>query len=173
MRSYDQSGPSIKKQRHSFSNKGLSSQGYGFSSSHVWMWESDYKKSSAPKNGTFELGPLGRLLRVLWSAKRSHQLIQRKSVLNIHWKDWCWSWSSNALATCCEELTHWKRPWCWERSKAGGEGDDRGWDGWMTSSTQWTWIWANSRRQWRTGEPSVLQSMGSQRAGHDLATKEQ
>ena len=61
-----------------------------------------------------------------------------KSVLNIHWKDWCWSWNSNTLATWCEELTHLKRPWCWERLRAGGEGDDRGWDGWMASPTQWT-----------------------------------
>ena len=59
----------------------------------------------------------------------------RKSVLNIHWKDWCWSWNwnSSTLATRCEELTHRKRPWCWERLKAGGEGDDRGLDGWMAS----------------------------------------
>ena len=57
----------------------------------------------------------------------------KKSVLNIHWKDWCWSWNSNTLSTWCEELIHWKRPWCWERLKAGGEGDDIGWDGWMTS----------------------------------------
>ena len=60
---------------------------------------------------------------------------QRKSVLNIHWKDWCWS--SNTLATWCKERTHWKRPWCWERLKAGGEGDDRRWDGWMASLTWW------------------------------------
>ena len=59
------------------------------------------------------------------------------------------------------ELTHWKRPWCWERLKARGEGDNRGWDGWMASLTQWTWAWANSRRWWRTGKPGVLQSMGS------------
>ena len=58
----------------------------------------------------------------------------RKSILNIHWKDWCWSWNSNTLASWCEELTHWKRLWCWERLKAGGEGDDRGWDGWMAST---------------------------------------
>ena len=57
----------------------------------------------------------------------------RKSILNVHWKDWCWSWNSNTLATLWEELTHWKRPWCWERLKAGGEGDNRGWDGWMAS----------------------------------------
>ena len=67
----------------------------------------------------------------------------RKSVLNIHWKDWCWSWSSSTLATWCEELTQRKRPWCWERLKAGGKGDDRGWHGWMASSTQWTWVWAS------------------------------
>ena len=61
----------------------------------------------------------------------------RKSVLNIHWEDWCWSWNSNTLATWWEELTHWKRPWCWERLKSGGEGADRRWDGWMTSPTPW------------------------------------
>ena len=60
------------------------------------------------------------------------------------WRDWCWSWNSNTLATWCEELTHWKRAWCWERLKAGGEGDDRGWDGWMASLTRWTWIWVDS-----------------------------
>ena len=65
---------------------------------------------------------------------------------NIHWKDWCWIWSSNTLATWCEELTHWKWLWCWERSKAGGEGDNRGWDGWRASLTQWTRVWANSGR---------------------------
>jgi len=92
---------------------------------------------------------------------------KRKSALNIHWKDWCWSWSSNTLAKWCEELIHWKRPWCWERLKAGGEGDGRGWDGWMASPAQWTWVWANSGKCWRTGKPGVLQSMGSQRVGHD------
>jgi len=65
--------------------------------------------------------------------------------MNIHRKDWCWSWSSNTFSTWCEELTHWKRPWCWERLRAGGEGDDRGWDGWIASLTQWTWVWANFR----------------------------
>jgi len=64
----------------------------------------------------------------------------RKWVLNIHWKDWCWSWNSNTLATWCEEVTHWKRPWCWERLRVGGEGDDREWDGWMASPTRWTFV---------------------------------
>ena len=72
-------------------------------------------------------------------------------VLGVHWKDWCWSWSSNPLATWCEELTHLKRPWCWERLRAGGEGDNRGWDGWMASPTQWTWVWVSSGSQWGKG----------------------
>ena len=84
-----------------------------------------------------------------------------------HWKDWCWSWNSNILATWCEELTHLKRPWCWERLEAGGEGDDRGWDGWMALPTQWTWVLVNSGGWWWTGRPGLLQSMGSQRVGHD------
>ena len=64
-----------------------------------------------------------------------------------------------------------KRPWCWERLKAGGERDNRGWDGWMVSPTRWTWVWASSGSWWWTGKPHVLQSMGSQRAGHDWATE--
>ena len=95
----------------------------------------------------------------------------RKSSLNIHWKDWCWSWNSNTLATWCKELTHWKRPWCWERLRAGGEGGDREWDGWMASPTQWTWVWASSGSWWWTGKPGVLQSMASQRVRQDWATE--
>ena len=91
--------------------------------------------------------------------------------MNIHWKDWCWSWNSNTLATWCEELTHWKRPWCWKRLKAGGEGDNRGWDDWMASLTQWTWVWACFKSQWWIRKPGVLQSMGSQRVRHDWATE--
>ena len=66
-----------------------------------------------------------------------------------------------------------KRPWCWERLKAGGEGDNRGWDGWMASQTQWTWVWAMSGRWWRTGEPGMLQFMGLQRVGHDILTEQE
>ena len=96
---------------------------------------------------------------------------ERISTLNIHWKNWCWSWNSNTWATWCEELTHWKRPWCWERLKAGGEEDDRGRDGWMASSTQWTWVWASSGSWWWTGKHGVLQSMGLQRVGYDWGTE--
>ena len=79
--------------------------------------------------------------------------------------------NSSTLATSCEELTHWKRLWCWEGLGAGGEGDDRGWDGWMASLTRWTWVWVNSRSWWWTGRPGVLQFMGSQRVGQDWATE--
>jgi len=96
---------------------------------------------------------------------------RRKSVLNIHWKDWCWTWNSNPLATWCEELTHLKRPWCWERLKVRGDRDDLGWDGWMSSPTQWTWLWARSGSWWRTGQPGMLLSMGSQRVGHNSVTE--
>ena len=70
------------------------------------------------------------------------------------------SWSSNILATWYEELIHWKRPWCWERLKVGGEGDDRGWDGWMASPTQWTWIWASSGSWYGQGSLACYSSWG-------------
>ena len=96
---------------------------------------------------------------------------QRKSVLKNNWKAWCWSWNSNTLATWYEEVTHWKRLWCWKRLKAGGEEDDRGWDGWMVSLTLWTWVWASSGCWWWTGKPGMLQFMWLQRIGHKWVTE--
>ena len=93
--------------------------------------------------------------RIPWTARRSNKFILKKSVLNIPWKGWCRSWNSNTLATWGEELTHWKRPWCWERLKVGGEGDDSGWAGWMASPTQWTLVWVKSGSWWWTGRPGV------------------
>ena len=129
------------------------------------------KKAERWRIDAFELWCWRRLLRVSWTARRWNQSILKESVLNIHWKDWRWSWNSNTLATWCEELTPWKRPWCWERLKAGEEGDDRGWDGWMALQTQWTWVWASCRRWSWTGKPGVLQSMGLQRVAHDWTTE--
>ena len=94
-----------------------------------------------------------------------------RSVLGVHWKNWCWGWNSNTLATSCTELSHLKRLWCWEGLGAGGEGDDRGWDGWMTSLTRWTWVLVNSRSWWWTGRPGVLRFIGSQRVRHDWVTE--
>ena len=95
----------------------------------------------------------------------------RRSALGFLWKEWCWSWNSSNLVTSSKELTHWKRLWCWEGLRAGGERDDRGWDGWMASLTQWTWVWVNSASLWWTGRPGVPGFMGSQRVGHDWATE--
>ena len=122
-------------------------------------------RSLSAKEDSWEpLEPQGDKSRKSW----------RKSILNIHWKDWCWSWSwhSNNLASWWEELTSYKRPRFWERWKAGAEKDDREQDGWMTSPTQWTWVWARSGRWWRIGKPGVLQSMGLQRVGHDWVTEQ-
>ena len=129
------------------------------------------KQAEHRRIDAFELWCWRRLLRVPWTASRSTSPSSRKLVLGVHWKDWCWSWNSSTLATCCKELTHWKRPWCWERLRAGGEGDDRGWDGWMVSLTQWTWVWVDSGSWWWTGRPGVLWFMGSQRVRHSWATE--
>ena len=94
-----------------------------------------------------------------------------RSTLSIHWKDGCWSWSSSILVIWCEQTTHWKSPWCWERLRAEGEKGIRGWDGWTASVTKWRWTWTNFGRWWGTGRRFVLQSKGSQRVGHDWATE--
>ena len=122
-------------------NKGPTSQTCGFSSSYVWMWELDYKESWALKNWYFWTVVLEMTLESPLDCKEIQPVHPKgKSVQGVHWKDWCWSWNSSTLATWCEELTHWKRPWCWERLKKGGEEGNRGWDGWMASPTQWIWV---------------------------------
>ena len=169
-RSYDKPRQYIKMQRHHFVDKGLYRQSYGFSSSHVWMWTR--KKAEHWRIDAFELWCWRRLLRVPWTTRRSNQSIL-KEISPEHWKDWCWSWNSNTLATRCEEPTNWKRPWWWKRLKAEGEGGNRGQYGWMASLTQWTWVWASSRSWWRTWKPGMLQPTGLQRVGHDWATEQQ
>ena len=129
------------------------------------------KKAERRRIDAFELWCWKKLLRVPWSTRSSTSPSERKSVLNIHWKDRCWSWNFSTLGSWCEELTYWKRPWCWERLKVGGEGDDRGWDDWMALLIQCTWTWVNSGSWWWTGKPGVLQSIGLQRVGHDWVTE--
>ena len=133
---------------------------------HVWT----VKKPDHWWIDTFELW-CWRLLRFPWTARRLSQSILKEISPECLFKDWCWSWSSNTLATWCKEWTHWKRPWCWERLKVGGEGDDRGWDSWMASPSRWTWVWVGSSSWWWTGKPGMLKSMGSQRVRHDWVTK--
>ena len=136
------------------------------------MWELDYEESWALKNWCFWTVVLEKI---------PESPLDCKEIQPVHRKgDQSWvfigrtdaeSWNSNTLATSCEELTHWKRPWCWEGLGAGGEGYDRGWDGWTASPTWWTWVWVNSRSWWWTGRPGMLQFMGLQRARHDWANE--
>ena len=125
------------------------------------------KKAECQRIDAFELGVGEDSWESLGLQGDQTSQSKRKSVLNIHWMDWCWSWSHNPLATWCGELTHWKRLWCWEMLKTGGEGDNRGWDGWMVSLTRWTRVWASSGSWWWTGKPGMLQCMRLQRVGHD------
>ena len=127
------------------------------------------KKAECRRIDAFELWCWRRLLRVLWTARRSIQDGHPKED-----KSWVFIERTNAEAETSifwPLMTLWKRLWCWEGLGAGREGDDRGWEYWMASLTQWTWIWVNSR-SWRwTGRPSVLQFTGSQRVGQDWATE--
>ena len=166
-------------QRQHFANKGPSSQSYGFSSIHVWMWEMDYKEGWAPKNWCFWTVVLEKTL---------DSPLDSKEIQPVHPKENHWislkiiespeysleglllKLNANTLATWFEELTHWKRPWCWERLKAGREGDDRGWEGWMASLTQWTWVWASFGSWWWTGS-LVCCSPWGQRVRHDWETE--
>ena len=138
----------------------------------TYSFESWTKKNAEHwRIDAFELWCWRRLLRVPWTARRSNHPSWRRSVLGVHWKDWCWSWNSSILATWWEELTLLKRLWCWERMRAGGEGGNRGWNGWVASPTQWTWVWVNSGSWWWTGRPGVLQFMGLHRVGHNWVTE--
>ena len=145
---------------------------YGLPSCHLQLWELDHKEGIATKTRCLWMVVLDSL-RVPWAAGRSNQSILRETTLNIHWKDWCWGWSSCILVTWCEQPTHWKSPWCWERLRAEGEEGVRRCNGWIASLMQWTWTWANLRRWWGVRGPDVLQSMGSQRVGHNWATEQQ
>ena len=170
-KSYDQPRQLIKKQRLYFADKGPSSQSYGFSSSHVWMWDLDYKESWALKNRCFWTVVLEKTLESPVDCKEI-QLVHPKGN-----QSWIFIGRADAEA---ETPILWpldvnsqligKDPdsgndWRWE------EGEGRGWDGWMISLTRWTWVWVSSRSWWWAGKPGVLQSVGSQRVRHDWVTK--
>ena len=168
---YDQPRQHIEKQRRYFVNKRPSSQGYDFSSGHVWMWELDCEESWAPKNWCF------------WSVvleKTLESPLDCKEIQPVHSKgDQSWVFFGRTDVEA-ETPILWPphgKNWligkdsCWEGLGAGGEGDDRGWDGWMVSLTRWMWVWVNSGSWWWTGRPGVLQFMGLQRVGHNWVTE--
>ena len=135
------------------------------------MWEFDCEESWASKNWCFWTVGLEKTLESPLDCKEIQPVHPKGNQSSVHWKNWCWSWNSSTLATSCKELIHWKIPWCWEGLGAGGEGDNRGWDGWMASPTQWAWVWVNSGSWWWTRRPGVLWFMGLQRVRHDWATE--
>ena len=151
-------------QRYYFAIKGPSSQGYGFSSSHVWMWELDCEESWVPENWCFWTVVLEKTLE---------SPLDCKEIRPVHPKvDQSWVFFGRTDANAATPILWpphgkswliWKRPWCWEGLGAGGEGDNRGWDGWMTSLTRCTWVWVDSGSWWWTSRPGMLRFMGSQR----------
>ena len=169
-KSYDQPRQHSKKQRHYFANKGPS-QSYGFSSSHVWMSELDIKKAEHWGIDAFELWCWRRLLRVSWTARRSNQSVLKEISPEYSLEGLILKLKLKYFGHLMQRTDSLERLWWWERLKVGGEGDDREWDSWMASLTQWTWIWVGSRSWWWTGKPGMLQSMGLKKVGHDWATE--
>ena len=137
----------------------------------IQLWTPSLLNSERRRIDACKLWCWRRLLRVPWTARRSNQSILREISPGYSLEGLMLKLKFQSLATCCEGLTHLKRPWCWERLKAGVEGDDRGWDGWMASPTQWTWVRVYSRSWWWTGRPGMLWFMGSQRVRHNWATE--
>ena len=170
-KSFDKPKQCIKKQRHHFPNKGPYSQSYGFSSNHVQIWELNHKEGWAPKNWCFWTVVLEKTLESPLDCKE----IQPVDPKGDHF--WVFFGRTDAKA---ETPVLWPlhvkswligKDWCWEGLGAGGEGDNRGWDGWMASLTRWKWVWVNSGSWWWTGRPGVLRFMGPQRVGHDWTTE--
>ena len=170
-KSYDKPRQHITKQRHHFANKDPCSKSYDFSSSHVWIWELNHKEAECWRIDAFELWCWRRLLRVPWTARGSNQSILKEinpeysvKVLMLKLKLQYFGllmWRANS-----SEKT--LMPGRIEGRRRTG---DRGWDGWLASLTQWTWVWVNCESWWWMGRPGVLQSMGSQRVRHNWATE--
>ena len=161
----------IKKQRHYFANKGPSSQGYGFSSSHVWMWELDYKESWAPKNWCFWTVFLEKLLRIPWTARRSNQSILKEISPGCSLEGLMLKLKLQYFGHRKQRADSLEKTLMLGKTEGWRRRDDRGWDGCMASPTRWTWVWVDSRSWWWTGKPGVLWFMGLQRVRHDWATE--
>ena len=159
------------KQWHYFADKAPFSQIYGFSSSHVWMWELDHKESWAPIDG-FRTVVLQKTLESPLDCKEINQSILKEINPEYSLEGLMLKLKVQYFGHLMRRVDSLEKTLMLERLKAGGEGDNRGWDGWMASPTQWTGVLASFRRWWRTGKPGSLQSMGSQRVGQDWATEQ-
>ena len=135
------------------------------------MWVLDCEESWAPKNWCVWTVVLEKTLESPLDCKEIQPVHSEDQTWDFFGRKWYWSCNSSTLVISCEELTDWKRLWCWEGLEVEGEGNDRGWDGWMALLTRWTWVWVNSGSWWWTGRPGVLQFMGSQRVVYYWATE--
>ena len=170
-KSYDQPRQHIKKQRHYFVDKGPSIKAMVFPVVMYGCESWTTKKAERQGIDAFELWCWRRLLRVPWTARRSNQSILKEISPEYSLEGLMLKLKPQYFGHLMWRTDSLEKPWCWERLKVGGEGVDRGWDGWMASPTQWTWVWVSSGSWWRTGKPGVLQSMGSQRVSHNLVTE--
>ena len=161
----------IQKQRHYFANKGPSGQGYGFSSGHVWMWEFTGKKAECRKIDAFELWCWRRLLRAPWTARRSNQSILKEISPECSLEGLMLKLKLQSFGHLMQRADSLEKTLMLGGIGAGGEGDDRGRDGWMASPTRCAWVWVNCESWWWTGRPGLLWLIGSQRVGHDRATE--
>ena len=152
-------------------DKGPYSQRHGFFSSHIRMWELDHKESWAPKNWCFWTVVLERLLRVSWTARRSNQSIPKEISPEYSLEGLMLKLKLQSFGHLMRSTDSLEKTLMLGKLKVGGEGDDRGWDGWMVSPTQWTWVWVNTGSWWWAGKPGMLQFMGLQTVGHDWATE--
>ena len=159
-KSYDQPRQHIKKQRHYFANKSPSSQSYGFSSSHVWLWGWTIKKAEHQRIDAFELWCWRRLLRVRWTARRSNQSILKEISPECSLEGLMLKLKLQYFDHLIGRTDSLEKSWCWGRSKARGEGDDRGWGCWTAWPTRWTRVWVSAKSWWWIGKHGVLQPMG-------------
>ena len=169
-KSYDQHRQHIKKQRHYFANKGPSVKAIF----PVVMYECEswtIKKAESQRIDAFELWCWRRFLRGPWTKRRSNQSILKEISPEYSLGGLMLKLKLQYFGHVMWRTDSFEKTWCWKSLKAGGEGDDRGWDSWMASLTPWTWVWVNSRSWWWTGRPGVLQSMGSLRVRHDWETE--
>ena len=161
----------MKKQRHYFANKGPSCQSYAFSSSHVWMWEMDSKESWALKNWCFRTVVFEKTLESPLVCKESNQYILKEISPDYSLEGLMQKLKLQYFGYLIERVDLLKNILMLGGLKVGGEGDDRGWGGWMASLTRWTWAWVSSGSWWWIGKPDMLQFIGLQRVGHDWATE--
>ena len=168
-KSYDQPRQYIKKQRHCFPTKLHLAKDMIFPVTMYGCESWTVKKAEHWRTDVFELWCW--LLRVLWAAKRSNQSLLKEISPEYSLEGLMLKLKVQYFGHLMQRTDSFERCWCWERLKAGGEGDDRGWDGWMASPIEWTWVWVNSKSWWWTGRPGMLQSMGLQRVRYDWVTE--